>query len=59
MEAVITAGFEEDHVLLEAIRQHIDDCAEPSRLREVSVLADTAGLQARRQLDALPVRERS
>lgn len=59
MDAVITAGFEEDRVLLEAIRQRIDDCPDPSRLREVSVLAGTAGLQARRQLDALPVRERS
>lgn len=58
MSAVITAGFEEDRVILEAIQQRIDDCEDPSRLREVSVLADTAGLQARRQLESLLARER-
>ncbi len=59
MEAVITAGFEEDRVILEAIQQRIDDSPDPSRLLEVSVLADTAGLQARRQLEALLARERN
>ncbi len=59
MTAVITAGFEEDRVILEAIQQRLDDCEDPSRLREVSVLADTAGLQARRQLEALLARERA
>jgi len=41
MRSVITAGSEEDRVILEAIQQRIDDCADPAALVQVSVLADT------------------
>lgn len=58
MRTVITAGFEEDRVILEAIQERIDGAPDPAALVEVSVLADTAGLQARRQLAALLARER-
>lgn len=58
MTKVITLGFDEDKVILEAIQQRIDSSPDPEALVEVSVLADTAGMQARRQLQALLDRER-
>lgn len=41
-------GFEEDRVMLEALQRQVD--AHGGSIAEVSVLADQAGLQARRQL---------
>ncbi|MBI2801183.1 MAG: hypothetical protein HYX63_13050 [Gammaproteobacteria bacterium] len=53
MTKVITLGFDEDKVILEAIQQRIDDSPHPETWLEVSVAADLPGLQARRQLQAL------
>ena len=53
MTRVITLGFDEDKVILEAIQKRIDDSPHPEALPEVSVAADLPGLHARRQLQIL------
>ena len=53
MRRVIEAGFAEDKAILEAIQARIDADPYPERAVEISVAADRAGLQARRQLQVL------
>ncbi len=59
MQRVIEAGFAEDKRILEAIQAQIVDDPYPERAVEISVLADRAGLQARRQAQRLIDREQS
>lgn len=58
MQAVIEAGFAEDKVILEAIQARHDAHPCPDQAIEISVVADRAGLMARRQAEALMARER-
>ena len=59
MRMVITAGFAEDKVILEAIQRRRDEAGADESQVEISVAADRAGLQARRQAKALIERERA
>ncbi len=57
MQSVIEAGFAEDKVILEAIQARHDAHHCPEQAIEISVVADRAGLMARRQAEALIARE--
>ena len=58
MQTVIEAGFAEDKIILEAIQAQAESTPWPEQAVEISVAADRAGLQARRQAEALIALER-
>ncbi|WP_345248451.1 aromatic ring-hydroxylating dioxygenase subunit alpha [Pigmentiphaga soli] len=52
-KSIAHVAFAEDKVILEAIQKRNDEAGPGANLQEVSVVADRAGLMARRQLQAL------